>query len=150
VALYKVIKSPVVEGEMILAEDTSLGFHALGGAPGPYIKQFLQQNSPKHIDNIVDSLLDNRCVYKSVISAKYRSQGEVGLIVSPIRCEGRWRGGSNERSFESSFEYGNCRVGTCSNYVSMITGEKTSLIRIAVFWLMFRFAGRKPAVKIRK
>ena len=52
-AAFAAVKSPVI------VEDTCLGFDALGGMPGPYIKWFLEKIGPQGLRRMLDGFEDH-------------------------------------------------------------------------------------------
>ena len=86
---YGILKKPV------LVEDTSLGFTALGGLPGPFIKFFIEQEDGlEKLCRMLDGLVD-RSAYGSALYGYYDGArleffgGRVdGVIVAHPRGEG--------------------------------------------------------------
>jgi len=149
IALDKVVRGKTLEeNHMLIAEDTSLEFAGLGGAPGPYIKQFMGLNPPQYIDEIITRLRDNRCMYESCMAVKYKKDSLTCYLTSTIRCSGFWKLGSHKESFEDSFQYQYQVYGFNSAFPQY--GDEKVLFRIAVFWMLFRYMISKPGVKLKK
>jgi len=72
-----------------VAEDTAVCFSAMGGAPGPYVKDFLRDNDMKSIDHIVTTMNDDAVVVNTAFSVYYFDS--IGLMKITLVCKARCR-----------------------------------------------------------
>ena len=71
----------------ILVEDTSLGFKAFGGLPGPYIKDFLLNLKPDGLHRMVSPFDDHSATAMCIFAFCEHKDAEPILFVG--KCEGK-------------------------------------------------------------
>ena len=71
----------------ILVEDTSLGFKAFGGLPGPYIKDFLSNLKPEGLHRMVSPFDDHSATAMCIFAYCENKDSEPTLFVG--KCEGK-------------------------------------------------------------
>jgi len=150
IALDKIKKDWSEEGVLVVAEDTSFGLDCLGGAPGPYIKSFLEYCPVRSVDILVDRMNNNYCEYKSALAVKYTYLGQLYQWTSVVRCTGVWMSLGQRKDFEDSFVFGlDGKKGARTREYSLRTEKEESLIDIGVFWLRYQFTVSKPSVRLK-
>jgi len=150
IALDKIKKDWSEENVLVVAEDTSFGLDCLGGAPGPYIKSFLEHCPVRSVDILVDRMGNNHCEYRSALAVKYSYLGQLYQWTSVVRCTGVWMSLGRRKDFEDSFVYGlDAKKGARTREYSLRTEKEESLIDIGVFWLRYNFSISKPTVRLK-
>lgn len=74
----------------VLVEDTSLGFNALGGLPGPYIKEFLVNLGPAGLHRLLHGFEDKSanaiCVLAYLPATATPKAEEVQVFEGEVFC----------------------------------------------------------------
>jgi inosine triphosphate pyrophosphatase len=68
VAIHKASTAARLYGGPVLTEDTSLSFAALGGLPGPYIKDFLGQCGHAGLNAMLDGFADRTATARTIFA----------------------------------------------------------------------------------
>ena len=71
----------------VLVEDTSLGFTAYGGLPGPYIKDFLKNLQPEGLHKMASAFEDHSATAMCIFGYCENKDSEPILFVG--KCEGK-------------------------------------------------------------
>jgi len=114
---YSIIKGPVI------VEDTCLGFNALNGLPGPYIKWFLKSVGPEGLHKMLAGFEDKEAKAMATLAYCDSEHGDVilfkgiteGTIVSP-----RGQGGFG---WDTCFQ----PIGYDKTYAEMSADEKNAI-----------------------
>ena len=105
----------------LMIEDTCLCFHALGGLPGPYIKDFLDRCGHEGLNQMLDGFDDRSAYAQTTIAYRCGAQGQIHLVVG--RTDGtivRPRGGA-AFGWDPIFQVGD------RTYAEMTANEKNAI-----------------------
>jgi len=127
----KIIAAPEVrgDGDIVVVDDLSMGFHCLRGRPGPYVKDFMNNMSTKDISAMVTAMKDTRCTILLSQRCTYGAMGRWFRPRSQLRLSCRWR-----VSDEINLGFGDNLMCGKKRYRE-IEREMTS---IAFFWMTRR------------
>jgi len=106
----------------VIVEDTSLGFEALGGLPGPFIKFFLEKLGPKGLARMLDGFPTRRATALCTFALARGPDNPVRVFEG--RCEGTIATaprGTNNFGWDPVFEP---EGGANRTYAEMTPAEK--------------------------
>jgi len=95
------------EDDMCLVDDVGLEFHALRGAPGPYIKYFMGILSPEEIDALCDRCGSHGVTVHVCVAVSYKRDGVEHRILQHayFPCVWKWDKQRKGYGFDAYVEY---------------------------------------------
>jgi len=126
--------------QVVIVDDTSLGFRAMGYNPGPYIKDFRRSMSAEDIFKMLTVMGDRTCDFTVAVCASYSRGRKVYKEVTMIRSTYEWRGKSEQYSFGVNIY----------NIDGSLDSHYSLLIRLAIKWLKVRLRNLERSKKKKK
>lgn len=78
------------EMQSVMVDDAGLSFNCLGGAPGPYIKDFMLCMPTEQITALVEKMMDNQVFVEIAIGLRYMRKGIISYIIVHGRFPMLW------------------------------------------------------------
>jgi len=130
---------PEISDQIMIADQYSLEFEALGGNPGPYVKNFLSRCPPIQLDQILTKLNNFNVVIELSVAMRYITLHKPMIDTCIVRMKGIWVCGSNVRNNE---------FASCIEVRGILLSKYrvNPLLKIALWWLFYNYRKRRRSV----